>query len=140
MEPPKPRFSVEDYGNMVFLPYFKSPQFKQALGYTSVKQDHDRKSYDYEGLRECVYRYTVKDGKVIFLVIQYEPQFLVSNKGLGVLNHFSLGEMEIRRNLVRQVRISSGMSEGYVLYSFIPDYGSIPKMVGFLSQFIRNRL
>ena len=130
-------FSEEAWENMVFVPFFSSPQFKKATGYKKVVKDADRKSYDYEGFYERINRYDTKSGKSFFLKIIYQKDFLLSKDAYGVVNS-DLFPAVIEADLVRQVRITSGINEGSVLFSFQPEYGSVERMEQFLREFIQK--
>ena len=130
-------FTEEEWTNIVFVPFFSSPQFKKATGYKKVVKDADRKSYDYEDFYERINRYDTKSGKSFFLKIIYQKDFRLSNDAYGVLNsEFLRGLIEI--DIVRQVRITSGINEGSVLFSFQPEYGSVERMERFLREFIQK--
>ena len=130
-------FSEEDWENMVFVPFFSSPQFKKATGYKKVVKDADRKSYDYEDFYERINRYDTKSGKSFFLKIIYQKDFLLSKDAYGVVNS-DLFPAVIEADIVRQVRITSGINEGSVLFSFQPEYGSVERMERFLREFIQK--
>ena len=130
-------FSEEDWRNMVFVPFFSSPQFKKSTGYKKVVKDADRKSYDYEGLYERINRYDLKSGKSFFLKIIYQKDFLLSKDAYGLLNS-DLFPAVIEADIVRQVRITSGLTEGSVLFSFKPEYGSVERMERFIREFIQK--
>ena len=130
-------FNEEAWANMVFVPFFISPQFKKATGYKKVVKDADRKSYDYEDFYERINRYDTKSGKSFFLKIIYQKDFRLSNDAYGVLNsEFLRGVIDM--DIVRQVRITSGINEGSVLFSFQPEYGSVERMERFLREFIQK--
>jgi len=130
-------FSEEDWRNMVFVPFFSSPQFKKSTGYNKVVKDADRKSYEYEDLYERINRYDLKGGKSFFLKIIYQKDFLLSKDAYGLLNS-DLFPAVIEADLVRQVRITSGINEGSVLFSFKPEYGSVERMERFIREFIQK--
>lgn len=130
-------FTEEEWANMVFVPFFSSPQFKKATGYKKVVKDADRKSYDYEDFYERINRYDTKSGKSFFLKIIYQKDFLLSKDAFGVVNS-DLFPAVIEADLVRQVRITSGINEGSVLFSFQPEYGSVERMERFLREFIQK--
>ena len=145
--------------DILFVKFFKSKEFKRMLGVASISQDHDRKSYDFPDFREIVLRYSVnKKGEppFFFLIITYEPDFVIAPFGYGIVNHISLNNANdslpkhmrnftdnddelLLRNFVRQVRISSGANEGYVLYSYQPDFGSWEQMSSWLVNFAKSQ-
>lgn len=133
----------EDYPNIVFVEFFKSPAFKKEIGVKSISQEYDRKSYDYEGLRERVLMYSKKNGKYIFLKIQYQPLCAIGVPTWGILNSSILDDEDsiksiLNRNLVRQVLITTGLTDGHLLYSYEPNYGAVDKMIGFFKSFVRD--
>ena len=143
----------EDYPNIVFVEFFKSPAFKKEIGVKSISQEYDRKSYDYEGLRERVLMYSKKNGKYIFLKIQYQPSCAIGVPTWGILNSSILDDEKnintfdksedsiksiLNRNLVRQVLITTGLTDGHLLYSYEPNYGAVDKMIGFFKSFVRD--
>lgn len=130
-------FTEEEWANIVFVPFFSSPQFKKATGYKKVVKDADRKSYDYEDFYERINRYDTKSGKSFFLKIIYQKDFLLSKDAYGVVNS-DLFPAVIEADIVRQVRITSGINEGSVLFSFQPEYGSVERMERFLREFIQK--
>ena len=124
-------FNEEAWANMVFVPFFISPHYKKVV------KDADRKSYDYEGFYERINRYDTQSGKSFFLKIIYQKDFRLSNDAYGVLNsEFLRGVIDM--DIVRQVRITSGINEGSVLFSFQPEYGSVERMERFLREFIQK--
>ena len=135
--------------DILFVKFFRSKEFKRMLGVASISQDHDRKSYDFPDFREIVLRYSVdKKGEppFFFLIITYEPDFVIAPAGYGIVNHINMNQGtdtgddgRLLRNFVRQVRISSGANEGYVLYSYQPDFGSWEQMRSWLVNFAKSQ-
>ena len=126
---------------MIFLDMLKGRSFKEAIGASSIKVDHNRKNPDYAHLREFGFKLTKRTGRFIFLVGLYQPQFTVSDLGYGVLNFNAMDdELDegklVKRDLVRQIKVSTGLNEGYLLYSYEPNY----KSYGDVVKFLRNLL
>ena len=126
---------------MLFLGMLKSRDFKSAIGASSIKVDHNRKSKETKFLREFGFKIGYGKDKFIFLVGLYQPNHTLTSKGFGVLNFNDMDRdldegRFIKRDLVRQVRVTSGLNEGYLLYSYEPDYKSYGEMVAFLSHII----
>jgi len=129
---------------VLFVDAFKTKDFKNLLGVASIVHDHDRVSYDFDGPREQSYRYdVVKKGEIpfFFLLITYQPDFQIA-ESYGIVNQRNLDadieEGVFKRKLVRQVRVSTGTNEGYVLYSYEPDFGSVEQMVDWLPKFVES--